>query len=263
MTSYVRWVVINLVAAGWPWICWAKEPRVFLEERVGPHLDKVIGVASGEFERPRLREFALQFADAVGARHITGVLWIVTSAADSDRVQGVRVTDRVYMGWRHDWMREYRTKYPVARVSVIDGGVRLEVRMADGRMTREVLRGGDPLLVEAAGRVYAIFHLYVREIRGLRGEGPVAGYEYKVMLCACDGVRAPLHEAVWAAFSRRLRARRLLLTLQMNTWFRDANVPTVYPFARPVVPPRTLPAANPFESWCDSADDRVACRSDP
>jgi hypothetical protein len=131
----------------------------------------------------------------------------------------VRVTDRIYAGWRYDWMREYRTKYPVARVSVIDGGVRLEVRMADGRMTREVLRGGDPLFVEAEGSAYEIFHLYVREIRCLRVEGPVTGYEYKVMLCGCDGVR--------------------------------------------VVPPRTLQAANPFESWCDSADDGVACRADP
>ena len=120
MTRAVIVAIVGLAIAGWPGKSWATVPHVFLDERTGPHLEKVIGVANVEFEQSRLHELALAFADEVDKRHVTGTLWIVTSAEDSERVQGVRITGLLYVGWRHDWMREYRAKYPVARVSVID-----------------------------------------------------------------------------------------------------------------------------------------------
>ncbi len=236
---------------------------MFWEERTGPDLERFVGVEKGEFERSRLRGLAEGFAEEAGARHFKGTLGIVTSEADSERVRGVRATDGLYADWRREWMEEYRMNFPVARVSVIGGGVRLEWRMADGSMAREVVRGGDPLVVEAGGRRYELFHVLAREMRGRRGEGPVSGYLYQVVLAARDGGRVPLHEAVVRAIARRLRTRRLQVRLQMNTWFRDANLPTVYPFAPPVIPPMTLREASPFESWCELAGDRVECAASP
>jgi hypothetical protein len=236
---------------------------MFLEERTGPHLERIIGVSADEFDKPNLRRLARGFVAEVGARYTTGTLWIVTSAADSERVQGVRATGGLYADWRHEWMQEYRTKYPVARVSVIDGSARLELRMPDGGLAREVLRGADPFIVNVNRRAYEIIYLLVFEIRGLRGEGPVVGYKYNLMLCARDGARTPLDESVAVAFSRRLRTDRLQVSLHMNTWLRHANIPTVYPFELPVIPPKTLKEASPFESWCGLGDGRVECRSSP
>lgn len=253
-------VALVLVTALWPCSSWAGEPQVFLEESNGPHLERVSGLELVEFNNARLRKMAREFAEYVAGQHKTGTLWIVTSRDDSERVQGVRVTGQLYSGWRRAWMQEYRTVFPVGRVSVISGDARLETRMPDGRIEREVISGRDPFVFDVERKSYEIVYLLVTEIRGIRGEGPIAGYQYRIMLCSPDGSSTPLSAAIMAELSRRLGASQIHASLRTNTWFRNANIPTVYPFRQPVIPPRTLREADPYESWCEFAEE-IKCQS--
>jgi hypothetical protein len=234
---------------------------MFLDEHDGPHLEQVVGIEKSEFDRPRLRTLAERFVKQVVARHRSGTLWIVTSRTDSERVQGERTTDETYEGWRRTWMRDYRTLFPVGRVSVIGGSARLEIRMSNGRIEKEVVTGDDPFTIVSNGRLLEINYVVVTEDRGIRGEGPVGVYKYSVMLSSSEAAPVPLSAAVMNELSRRLHSRDIHATLLLNTWFRHGNIPTVYPFQAAIVPPKSLKDARPYESWCYMVEGRVACHS--
>jgi len=238
---------------------WAKVPEVYLHERSGPHLEQIVVVESREFHKSRLRTLALQFVKDVGAGHVTGTLWIVTSRLDGERLRGVRVTDQSYAAWRRSWIREYKITYPVGRVSVVSGSARLEVRMPDGLIEKEVIAIEDPFLVKNGGVALEVYYLYMMEIRGLRGEGPVIGYKYNVIFCSRDIISVPLTSALMKELSRRLNSTQIQASLRFSSWIRHANLPVVYPFDVPVIPPMAQKAADPYESWCELAGAAIKC----
>jgi hypothetical protein len=238
-------------------------PQTLLEEGSGPHLEMIVRVDVDTFQRPRLREFSAAFSERIARQFVTGTLWIVTSAADSERVQGVRVTDYMYPAWRRDWLRENRTPFPVARVSVTRAGARLDVRMGDGSIAAEVIRGRDPLVLVSERQRFELLYLLVRELRGIRGEGPIEGYEYQVVMRPLEPSSRQLDEGVLLSLSRDLGASRIEAQLQMNEWVRHANLPVVFPFRQTGPPPKTFKEAVPYEAWCSFAEGRADCQSNP
>lgn len=237
----------------------AKKPDVFLSERSGPHIERIIGINAAEFQKSSLRRLAAQFVKDVAKGHITGTLWIVTSRLDSERLQGVRATDQSYAAWRQSWMREYRLTFAVGRVSVVSGHARLDVRWPNGMIEREIVSGGDPFIVSSGSGVLEVIYLFVREVRGVRGEGPIIGYSYNVMLCSRDPLPAAIVVSHIRELSRRIKSNRIQARVQANSWFRHANLPVVYPFEAPAIPPMTLEDASPYESWCEMVEARIEC----
>ena len=238
---------------------WAAAPRVYLDERMGPHVERIVGIAKGEFQRAALLETARVFAREFTGSFRTGTLWIVTSDADSEWVQGVRATDGLYVAWRRDWLRLYQNPFPVARVVSIGESVRLEWRMADGQIGKELLTPRDPLVFSSDGVGYEIGYLLVRELRGLRGEGPVEGYQYTILISCPDRRRRPLREKLMRELSALTGAVAINAWLRPNTWFRHENIPIVYPFAVPLIPPASLRDADGGGSWCELEGGSVRC----
>ena len=234
---------------------------MFLQERSGPHLEQIIGIDLKEFQKPRLRTLAAQFVKDVASRHVTGTLWIVTSRLDSERLQGVRVTDQLYAAWRRSWMREYRITFPVGRVSVVSGSARLELRMPNGLIEKEVMAGEDPFSIAIAGGLFEIYYLNMNEIRGVGVEGPLLGYKYSVIFCSHNALPSPLTVAVMGELSRRFKSDQIQASLRVNSWIRHASLPVVYPFAIPQVPPTSQKLADPFESWCEMSGAAIECNS--
>lgn len=242
-------------------MCSCVSEPLFLERRAGRHIGRIVRIAKSDFHRARLREMAALFRAEIQGPYVTGTEWIVTSAADSELVQGGRERSEVYAEWRREWIEHSQDRFPVARVSVIGGDARLEYRAPDGSVAKEVLSERDPFRIEAGGVAYEVAYLLASEIPPAVAPGYLNLPEYKLFLCSVEGAWPPLNEGVLKEFARRLQVSRMQVFLRRDTAIHYPGVPAVYPFGTPVQPSSERNEYMAFQWWCEVSDGEVRCHS--
>lgn len=259
MTKRMR-ILIGMIYAAIPQYAQGVPLEVFVEHRIGSHLERIVGIPKSRLAAPILRELASAFVNETGPRYRTANLWIVTSRFDGELVQGVRATDQLYGDWRQAWIRQNKNPFPVGRVTVIAGNGRLQARVR-GQIVSEPLSNDDPLSIEADGIQVQIAYLFARLAREQNSDALTNEIEYEVRFVSNRSATAVLTDSFMRSLAARLGTNAVRASVRLNTWFRDSNAPIVYPFSRSAVPPVKIRDSSSFESWCIPISGRFECHA--
>jgi len=231
-------------------------PEKYYEALLPGYQYRVVGVGRRAFRQETLREIGVEFESELRKKGIVaGTLWIVETSQDQYMLQP-RPPGESFVDWKAQWHSLSGRMRAVARVSVISGGARLEVRTQDGVVRKETLSGLDPFRVKEDGKLYELCYLSasLRPRSGSAGDRVVV---YSLVMMQISGPKDIISSDLMRKLGAKLRTQNVFMQSQSHTWFREEG-PVVYPFAPIVAPPEEAQLAA-IDSWCSMVDDVVSC----
>jgi hypothetical protein len=198
-------------------------------------VDHAILISPQRFTKTYVEGLAREFVDKNQKKQLARLL-VFTSRQDAGETLWGQPTEMNYEGWLEVYHERGKDLAAMAETLVLNNSAILRIRRRGGKVERAVLKGEDPLELEAQGQKFEILYVHISEIPP-KAFVNAKGLRIDIFMRMPGTATVQAAEEIRRQLKRQFPVKWVDFFMRTDRVFVDGFLPYFCPFETDLVPP--------------------------